>query len=232
MVAIAELAAFVSFTVDLRSRRLDCIATTIANELVRLSMISSVRNTTELRGEILAAARVEFACYGLAGGRIDRIARTAQASKERLYAHFGDKETLFREVVAADSAEFFNALTLRPDAIAELAGDIYDLAHQHPEHYRMITWAHLEGVTLDEPRTDGQPIPDRHVAAIEIAQADGYVDRTWQPIDLLVVLIGIGLAWMHLPHPEAVTDDPILIAHRRAAAVEAATRVIAVPSRS
>ena len=51
---------------------------------------------------ILAAARAEFAHYGLAGARIDRIARTAQASKERLYAHFGDKETLFREVLAAD----------------------------------------------------------------------------------------------------------------------------------
>lgn len=187
-----------------------------------------MRNTTELRGEILAAARVEFARYGLAGGRIDRIARTANASKERLYAHFRDKETLFREVVATDSAEFFNALTLRPDAVAELAGDIYDLARQHPEHYRMITWAHLEGVTLDEPRLDGQPIPDRHVTAIEIAQADGHVDPAWQPIDLLVVLIGIGLAWMHLPHPEAVTDDPILIARRRAAAVDAANRVIAL----
>src|SRR5882724_2004178 len=72
-----------------------------------------VRNTAELRGEILEAARAEFASYGLAGARIDRIARTANASKERLYAHFGDKETLFREVVAADSAEFFRAISLR-----------------------------------------------------------------------------------------------------------------------
>ncbi len=186
-----------------------------------------VRSTTALRDEILSAARAEFAQYGLAGGRIDRIARTAQASKERLYAHFGDKEALFREVVAADSAEFFSALTLRPDAIAELAGDIYDLARSHPEHYRMITWAHLEGVRLDEPRADGQPIPDRHVAVIEAAQASGHVDPSWQPIDLLVLLIGIGLAWMHQPHPNATTDDPTVVAHRRAAAVTAAGRVIA-----
>lgn len=186
-----------------------------------------MRSTTELRDEILAAARAEFARYGLAGGRIDRIALTAKASKERLYAHFGDKETLFREVVAADSAEFFRALTLRPDSIADLAGDIYDLAREHPEHYRMITWAHLEGVILDEPRADGQTIPDQHVAAIEAAQASGHVDPSWPPIDLLVMLIGIGLAWMHLPHPNATTDDPAVIDHRRAAAIEAASRVIA-----
>ncbi len=62
---------------------------------------------------ILAAARAEFAQYGLAGARIDRIARTAQAGKERIYAHFRDKETLFREVLAADSTEFFEAISLR-----------------------------------------------------------------------------------------------------------------------
>jgi TetR/AcrR family transcriptional regulator len=189
-----------------------------------------VRSTFELRSEILAAARVEFAQYGLAGGRIDRIARTAQASKERLYAHFGDKETLFREVVAADGEEFFNALTMRPDAIAEVAGDIYDLARARPEHYRMITWAHLEGVTLDPPRAEGQPIPDRHIAAIEAAQTEGHVDPSWQPSELLVLLIGIGLAWMHLPHPHATTDDPTILADRRAAAVEAASRIIAIPA--
>jgi hypothetical protein len=27
-----------------------------------------------------------------------------------------------------------------------------DLAREHPEHHRMITWAQLEGVTLDEPQ--------------------------------------------------------------------------------
>ncbi len=89
---------------------------------------------------IIDAARAEFARYGLAGARIDRIAKSANASKERLYAHFGDKEALFRQVVAADSAEFFSAIAVRPDAVAEFAGDLYDLAASKPEHLRMITW--------------------------------------------------------------------------------------------
>jgi AcrR family transcriptional regulator len=189
-----------------------------------------VRDTTELRGEILAAARAEFAQYGLAGARIDRIARSAHASKERLYAHFGDKETLFREVVATDVAEFFLGVTLRPDAVPEVVGELYDLARTRPEHLRMITWAHLEGLILDEPRADGEPIPAQTIAAIETAQAGGHVDRAWQPVDLLVILFGIGLAWVHWPDPHAVTDDPTLIARRRAAAVEAATRIIATPT--
>lgn len=186
-----------------------------------------MRTTTELRGEILEAARAEFAQCGLAGARIDRIARNAQASKERLYAHFGDKETLFREVFAADSTEFFRAVTLRPDAVPEFVGEIYDLALSRPEHLRMISWAHLEGVTLDEPHADGQPLPAHGIAAIEAAQASGHVDPAWQPIDLLVLLFAIGLAWAQLPHPDAVTQDAVVIAQRRAAAVEAATRIIA-----
>jgi AcrR family transcriptional regulator len=94
--------------------------------------------------------------------RIDRIARTAQASKERIYAHFRDKETLFREVLATDSAEFFRAISLRRGTVPDFVGDVYDLAREHPEHLRMITWARLEGFALDEPHADGDlssPVP-------------------------------------------------------------------------
>ncbi len=176
----------------------------------------------------MAAARAEFAQYGLAGARIDRIAKAAPASKERLYAHFGDKETLFRAVVARDTAEFFQAVTLRPDAVAEFVGEVYDLARTQPEHVRMNDWARLEGVALDEPQADGEPVVDHALEAIRVAQERGHVDPVWEPFDLLMLLFGIGLAWAHSPDPHAVSADPQVVAHRRAAAVEAATRVIAV----
>ncbi|OBI95805.1 TetR family transcriptional regulator [Mycobacterium asiaticum] len=186
-----------------------------------------MRSTTELRDTILSAARSEFAQYGLAGARIDRIARTANASKERLYAHFGDKETLFRSVVAADGEEFFAAVTLRPEAVAEFVGEIYDLARQRPEHLRMITWANLEGLALDPPPADEwDSMPARHIRAVEAAQAAGYVDPSWRPMDLLVLLVGVGLAWAQSPHPDARTADPEVVATRRADVVEAARRIV------
>jgi AcrR family transcriptional regulator len=185
-----------------------------------------VRTTTELRDEILAAARAEFAQYGLAGARIDRIARAANASKERLYAHFGDKETLFRDVVVADGAAFFRAVGLRPEAVAEFAGDIFDLAQNRPEHLRMITWAQLEGLWIGKPEVDGEHPPDLAIAALERARAEGYIDSAWEPEQLLVLLFAIGLGWARWPDPTAVTTDPAVIARRRAAAVEAAARVI------
>jgi AcrR family transcriptional regulator len=190
-----------------------------------------VRTTTELRDTILAAARSEFAQYGLAGARIDRIAKVAAASKERLYAHFTDKEALFRSVVAADTAEFFAAVTLCGDAVPEFVGDIYDLACRSPEHLRMITWASLEGVALDSPSlADGTSMVSRDIGVIEAAQAAGQVDPAWEPMDLLVMLFGVGLAWAQSPHPDALGVDPAIVAARRAAAVEAARRIIAPAS--
>jgi AcrR family transcriptional regulator len=187
-----------------------------------------VRSTNELRDTILSAARSEFAQYGLAGARIDRIAKAADASKERLYAHFGDKETLFRGVVAADAAEFFAAVTLLPDAVPEFVGDIFDLACRRPEHLRMITWANLEGFALDPPSIeDRESVAARDIATIEAAQAAGQVDPSWHPMDLLVLLFGVALSWAQSPHPDAVTADLAIIAARRAAAVEAARRIVA-----
>lgn len=187
-----------------------------------------MRTTTELRETILTAARSEFAQYGLAGARIDRVARAAQASKERLYAHFKDKEALFRSVVAADMAEFFAAATLRADAVPEFVGDIYDLACRRPEHLRMMTWANLEGLVLDPPPGEGrESVAARDIGTIEAAQAAGYVDAVWQPMDLLVLLFGIALAWAQSPHPDAAAADLAVISARRAAAVEAARRIVA-----
>lgn len=186
-----------------------------------------MRTTAELLDTILTAARNEFARYGLAGARIDRIARTANASKERLYTHFKDKETLFRNVVTADMTEFFNAVTLRPEAVPEFVGNIYDLACKRPEHLRMITWANLEGLSLDPPPTEQlESVQARDIQAIRTAQAAGYVDTAWQPTDLLMLLFGIALAWAQSPHPDAVTTDPAVVATRRAAAIEAARRVV------
>lgn len=187
------------------------------------------RSTTALRTQILDEARAEFARHGLAGARIDRIAGAARASKERLYAHFGDKESLFREVVAIDVADFYRSVTLHADAVPEFAGAVYDLARTRPEHLRMITWAKLEGFVLDEPRADGEPIFEKAVATIEGAQAAGQLDPAWEPADLLVLLFALGFAWAHAPGPDAASTDSALIARQRSAAVEAARRIVSTP---
>jgi len=47
----------------------------------------------------IAAAKDEFAHYGQAGARVDRIARQAGVNKAMLYYHFQSKDNLYRETV-------------------------------------------------------------------------------------------------------------------------------------
>jgi AcrR family transcriptional regulator len=56
-------------------------------------------DAAETRRAILEAATAEFSRHGLAGSRVDRIAAEAGCSKERLYANFGDKRSLFTTVL-------------------------------------------------------------------------------------------------------------------------------------
>lgn len=53
----------------------------------------------ESRAAILQAAAQEFAEYGIAGARIDAIAREARVNKALLYYYFKDKETLHSAVL-------------------------------------------------------------------------------------------------------------------------------------
>ncbi|WP_104181219.1 TetR family transcriptional regulator [Arthrobacter sp. B0490] len=178
---------------------------------------------TDVRSRILLAARTEFATCGLAGARIDRIAKAASASKERLYAHFTDKATLFQAVLDTNAAEFHEAVVLDPADVPAFVGAVFDHAYEHPDILRMLTWARLEGVDYDLP---GGTSPDAKLTAVRKAQDLGHVDASWAPEELLPILFGIAQAWVQAPlvaHENAATTP--LSAHR-ACAVEAARRVV------
>ncbi len=80
----------------------------------------------------------------------------------------------------------------------------------------MMTWANLEGLTLGPPLIDDRESDlARDIRTIEAVQAAGYVDASWRPMDLLVLLFGVARAWVQSPHPDAATADPAVIAARR-----------------
>ena len=63
------------------------------------------RDPDRTRGCILNAAIAEFSAKGLAGARVDAIARRAGTNKRMLYHYFTDKEGLFRAVLRWKIAE-------------------------------------------------------------------------------------------------------------------------------
>src|SRR5437588_842287 len=58
-----------------------------------------VRDSEAAKARLLQAATDEFATYGIAGARIDRIGAAAKVNKAQIYTYFGNKDQLFDVVL-------------------------------------------------------------------------------------------------------------------------------------
>jgi AcrR family transcriptional regulator len=178
------------------------------------------------RERILAAAGREFAEFGLAGARVDRIAAAANASKERLYAYFGDKRGLFGAVLEAHMAELTQSMPLTADDLPGFVGRIFDFATEHPEHFRMMDWARLGG-DFDLVPALPASVLSRDYEAITAAQARGIVDPEWDPSVLVPLLFALAStsagAAVLVGRPDASAEER---SARRAAAVRAASKLV------
>ena len=188
------------------------------------------------RDRIVAAATAEFSRYGIAGARIERIAKAAKTSKERVYAHFRSKEALYRFVAEQELAAVAEATRLDPGDLPEYAGRLHDYFMAHPDRLRLMTWGRLElADSSTGADTDTSAAADPTLAVmrykvgqIRAAQDAGLLDPAWDPIDILVFLNQIATAWagqMDLVHAGGdQVRDPAVTA-RRAAVVAAVARL-------
>jgi len=109
------------------------------------SRSGATRDPEGTRARILAAARDEFARYGLGGARVDRIAEAAGTNKRMLYYHVGNKQSLYLTVLEAAYADIRAAereLSLEtlapPDAIARLISFTWQYFIEHPEFLALL----------------------------------------------------------------------------------------------
>lgn len=102
------------------------------------------RDVQQTRSGLLRAARAEFAEYGLAGARVDRIAASAGVNKERIYGHFGNKDGLFDAVLAQTMVDAAADKPLQPgDGPAGYAGRTFDFHRAQPDLLRLLMWEAL-----------------------------------------------------------------------------------------
>ena len=183
------------------------------------------------RDRIMAAAKDEFTEYGLAGARLNRIATTARASKERLYSYFASKEQLFEAVVAQwieDATPY--AVPFTAENVPGYVEGLFDNFVADPRGARLQRWIELE--TPDGMFGDHllRRIFRAKLAEVRRGQQAGLIDAAWHPMDLLVLLTeiahsmaasasGIGRI---VGEPRA--DDTV--GERRAAAARAAHRLV------
>jgi len=104
----------------------------------------TLRNPERTRERILFAALKEFAMSGIAGARVDAIARRAAINKRMLYHYFGSKEGLFREVLRLKMSQRQAwAETLSGDP-AESLSFWFEAACKDTDWVRLLEWEALQ----------------------------------------------------------------------------------------
>ncbi|AZP19306.1 TetR/AcrR family transcriptional regulator [Streptomyces aquilus] len=189
--------------------------------------MTSSTTADSTRDRIVAAARAEFARYGIAGARITRIAKAAKTSTERLYAYFRSKEELYGFIAERELAAVTEATRLDPTNLPEYAGRVHDYFIRHPDRYRLMSWGRLE-LAGDTADTATRETIRRKAEQIRKAQEAGHLDPSWEPIDILIFLNQLASAWAgQLDLVDAAADQTHdrSLAARRAAVVRAVERL-------
>ncbi|MFE7797169.1 TetR/AcrR family transcriptional regulator [Nocardia sp. NPDC057440] len=107
-------------------------------------MTGTMKRSDATKQALLRAARDEFAEYGLAGGRVDRIAEAAGVNKERIYGLFGSKDKLFDVILIDTLREFIDVVQPMADTEpGEYVGKLFDYHRDNPQLLRLLLWESL-----------------------------------------------------------------------------------------
>jgi Transcriptional regulator len=178
------------------------------------------------RRRILEAATEEFARWGIAGARVDRIIAAARTNKAQLYGYFGSKDGLFDAVIADHAERLLNSVAFDAGDLPGWAVRLYDENLRHPELVRLMAWLRLErrpaGRLADSPRDEAK------IAAIAEAQAAGRI-REGDPLDIIALVFAMACAWSPASGFYAATADEPEAGHerRRALLRESVARALA-----
>ncbi|MGX2993004.1 TetR family transcriptional regulator [Streptomyces sp. JNUCC 64] len=148
------------------------------------------------KARILRAATEEFAAYGIAGARVDRIAKAASANKNLIYVYFCNKDGLFDAVFDAHVGRGLDAVPFTPDDLPDYAGRLFDFYQRHPEVLRLATWHRLErGTARGRDTVVAGSARDDKLASLEAVQRDRGGAPGFAPAALLTLVLAIASAW-------------------------------------
>jgi AcrR family transcriptional regulator len=94
-------------------------------------MKAKIQDPKGSREKILGAALDEFAEYGVAGARVDRIARSAGINKAMIYYHFDSKEDLYLKVLETQVVARVAAMVQRFESAEGLEGILEFIAESY-----------------------------------------------------------------------------------------------------
>ena len=183
------------------------------------------------KSRIFAAAATEFAQYGIAGARVDRIAAQAQANKQLIYSYFGNKEELFAAVLQQKLEQLAAAITLNPERVPEYVGELFDFHIANPETMRLVF---CEGLLYGDRAVPNEVARTEHyhkkAATIAASQAQGLTDANLDARHLAFMLLSLAGWWFAVPQVARMlvvsNGDSDALAQYRVHIVEAARRIV------
>ncbi len=185
------------------------------------------RDADATRRRLLDAATQEFAAYGIAGARVDRIAAVAKSNKAQIYHYFGSKDGLFDAVFDAMCRETVNAVPIDAADLPEYAGRLFDSYQERPWVQRLATWYRLERAGT------GGVIPvvveanTAKVRAVAAAQAEGLLPTRFSAAELLGLVLHLSGFWSaQMPEFDAVLDAREDMAARRRLVVDSVAALL------
>lgn len=191
----------------------------------------AVRDAQATKRRLLDAAATEFASYGIAGARVDRIAMAAKANKAQIYAYFESKEGLFEAVFSEMLGAITDAVPIDGEDLPGYATALYDEYVERPELIRLATWARLERHPIGDllgPHL-GEGHSEEKLGAIAAAQARGAIDSSLDPADVFALITTLSMVWSpsSLLVAAAPADPPEEHERRRRLLAEMAARMFA-----
>jgi AcrR family transcriptional regulator len=185
------------------------------------------RDAEATKRRLLDAATSEFAAYGLAGARVDRIAHAAGSNKAQIYHYFGSKDALFDAVFRRLVIETISAVPLDAGDLPDYAGRLFDAYERNPELRRIATWRRLE---RGAPHPHLEPLVEnnrRDIAAIAQAQKEGHIPKRFAAVELLTILLTLAAMWMSQTPELTGVVQRLSRARRRAVVVDAVNAILA-----
>jgi AcrR family transcriptional regulator len=177
------------------------------------------------RRRLLDAAATEFAEYGIAGARVDRIATAARSNKAQIYHYFTNKDGLFDAVLSELANETVREAPIDPTNLPEYAGRLFDRFVGHPVKERLAKWYRLEGegyaaVEVVVASTQAK------IDAITKAQEDGLLPTRYSPVELLTLVVHLSSLWSSVTPEVGGHIAAIPVERRRQVVVDAVAALL------
>ncbi|MGO1412596.1 TetR family transcriptional regulator [Microbacterium sp.] len=188
-----------------------------------------MRDGERSRDRLLDAATTEFANYGIAGARVDRVASASQVNKAQMYGWYGSKDGLFDAVFARHLVRIIDRVPFTAEDLPGYAVALYDSYLTEPELVRLASWYRLERVPTGTLLSAHPGHSDAKFDAIAAAQADGRIVGGIRPDEVYALVISLAGTWSPISATFAAsTEDPEPDhARRRAALREVVDRALA-----